>query len=217
MTMNYGQIRPGCTVYDAGGAEVGRVIRVESLPAGEDAGGVSSPDVLFNKPARGDQGVGPMPERTGLTGPPLGTTTDKGRGSTASAGLAAERADLPSGAVGRGVDPAHGGLNSTETAPEETTAATPLLDADTAGGDMGSSGSARGTAGGGGGHQPGTFSVEDPGVLGVGARVLHIPFADVTEASGGRIVLAVSREEAARRYGPGPSLDLDENARVLPY
>ena len=217
MTMNHEQIRPGYTVYDASGAELGRVMSVNPLSPVDNPDGVSSPDVLFNQPARDDDGVGPMPERTGLTGPPLGTTTEKGRGSTASAGIAADRVDFPTGAVGRGVHPGQGGLNSTDTASEETTVATPLLDADTAGGDTGARVNARGTAAGGHGQQPGTFSVEDAGVLGVGARVLHIPFAEVTEASGGRIVLSVTRDEAARRYGPGPSLDLDETARVQPY
>lgn len=214
MTIDTEQIRHGQTVYDVNGEEMGQVMSVEPLPAGEHPGGVSSPDVLFTTPAQAGDGVGPMPERTGLTSAPLGTTTAKGRGSTASAGIAVDRVDRPAGAIRRGVPPGLGGLNSTDTPPEETTVATPLLDADTAGGDTGAPGGARGTAAGGHGQRPGTFRVEDAGVLGVGARVLHIPFSAVTEAGGGRIVLAVSRSEAARRYGPGPSLDLNENARV---
>ena len=217
MTTDEREIRPGYTVYDVSGAELGRVMSVDPLSPVDTPDGVSSPDVLFTNAARAGENLGPMPERTGLTGPPSGTTTEKGRGSTASAGIAADRVDFPTGAVGRGIHPGQGGLNSTDTASEETTVATPLLDADTAGGDTGVQGGEQGTAAQGHGQRPGTFRVEDAGVLGVGARVLHIPFSAVTEASGGRIVLSVTRDEAARRFGPGPSLDLDENARVLPY
>jgi hypothetical protein len=214
MAVDAREIQHGMAVYDCNGRRMGRVLEVRHLPETDDPNRVSSPDVLFNKPATPGGGVGPMPERTGMTGAPLGATTEKGRGSTTSAGIAADRPDLPTGADARGAPPGMGGLNPTDTPPEATTAATPLFDANRAGGQRGTS-----TESAPRGHElrPGAFSVEDPGVLGVGARVLHIPFDAVAALSGDGVTLAITLDEAERRYGPGPSLEIDPNAPVTPF
>ena len=93
-------------------------------------------------------------------------------------------------------------------------------------GDAGSGGAASAlpdvTPGGGqqavgGGRTLGHLIVQDPGVLGVGARGLRVPLDAVQEVSGGRVTLAVTKLEAVNRFGPGPSLDIDENAPVVPF
>lgn len=58
----------------------------------------------------------------------------------------------------------------------------------------------------------GYFTVQDPGVLGLNARVLHIPFDAASEVVDGRLMLAISRDEAGLRYGGGASLENDEKA-----
>lgn len=58
----------------------------------------------------------------------------------------------------------------------------------------------------------GYFTVQDPGVLGINARFLRIPFDAPAEVVDGRLMLAISRDEAGLRYGGGPSLDNDGKA-----
>lgn len=85
-------------------------------------------------------------------------------------------------------------------------------------------GEAAGTAGGGALDdeaplpRPGSIVVQDDGVLGVDARRLHLPFSAVLDVvSGRRITIDCTRDDAAMRYGHGPSLDIDENAKFTPF
>jgi hypothetical protein len=65
---------------------------------------------------------------------------------------------------------------------------------------------------------PGYILVQDDGVLGVDARRLHLPFSSVLDVvPGRRIAINCSRDDAAMRYGHGPSLDIDEDAEVTPF
>lgn len=64
----------------------------------------------------------------------------------------------------------------------------------------------------------GYFYVEDPGVLGIGATGLCVPFSAVREVTPGRgVVLAIGKDECRTRYGEGPSLEIDENASITPH
>lgn len=68
-------------------------------------------------------------------------------------------------------------------------------------------------------HIPaGYFVVSDPGFLGVGGRILYVPYTAVTsyEPRESLTVDCVS-DECRRRYSSRPGLDIDPNARVLPF
>jgi hypothetical protein len=63
----------------------------------------------------------------------------------------------------------------------------------------------------------GVIEVEDRGVMGIGAGGLHIPFNAVLDVMPGRrITIDCTRRQAHERYGPGPSMQIDENAPVTP-
>ncbi|MGD9893148.1 MAG: hypothetical protein AB7R89_34630 [Dehalococcoidia bacterium] len=63
----------------------------------------------------------------------------------------------------------------------------------------------------------GAIEVEDRGVMGIGAGGLRIPFSAVLDVMPGRrVTLDCTRRQAHERYGPGPSMRIDENAPVTP-
>jgi hypothetical protein len=65
--------------------------------------------------------------------------------------------------------------------------------------------------------RPGVIEVEDRGVMGIGAGGLHIPFSAVLDVMPGRrVTIDCTRRQAHDRYGPGPSMQIDENAPVTP-
>ncbi len=65
---------------------------------------------------------------------------------------------------------------------------------------------------------PGYFLVQDPGFLGVGGRVMYVPFRAVTRIQPGESLrIDCVSDEAYRRYGGPPGLEIDENADVLPF
>ena len=108
------QIRRGMEVYSLHGEKIGEVLRA---PAGGQAEQVapSTPPAASQELSDGGGLVGNVggPMGTpGMTGVPLGTNTDKGRGRPTIMGQAAERGDIPTTPGERGITPGQDGLNA---------------------------------------------------------------------------------------------------------
>lgn len=64
----------------------------------------------------------------------------------------------------------------------------------------------------------GSFTVQDPGMLGVGGRILHVPFSAVDRVIAGEGVrLRMVSEEARQRFSGRPGLEIDDDADVTPF
>jgi hypothetical protein len=225
MVSNLAEIHRGMEVFAVDGELIGEVLEVErprgqgdDLGAGPDvpAGGSLAPatEMTGGQPITGPGGLGPVP---------TGTTTDKDRGAPTAAGAAAERGDVHSITGGQqGTTPGSGGADALRGYGDTTDQGGVPLTTGAAAGSL------ENLRGGGGDLEPqprvasqsgpGYIIVEDRGVLGVGAGGLRIPFDAVLDVMPGRrVTLDCTREQARNRYGPGPSLDIDENAPVTPY
>lgn len=225
MVTNLADIHRGMEVFAVDGELIGTVLEVRPPRSAGDAfsvepempaGGSVAPntEMIGGQPITGPGGIGPLP---------TGTTTDKDRGTPNASSAAAERGDIRSisgeqqGTVpGSGGEDALRGYGSTgdESGVPLTAGATAegLENLRGGGGDL--EPNLRATAETG----PGYIMVEDRGVMGVGAGGLRIPTDAVLDVMPGRrVTLDCTREQARNRYGPGPSLDIDENAPVTPF
>lgn len=224
MVTNLTDIHRGMEVFAVDGERIGTVIEVrpprdagDAFSAGPDvpAGGTLAPNTQMTggQPITGPGGIGPIV---------TGTTTDKYRGTPTASEAAAERGDIHTVTGGQqGTAPGSGGIDALRGY------GTP--------GDQGGVPRTSGASAerlenlrGAGGAEPslqatphpraGYIMVEDRGVLGVGAGGLRIPLDAVLDViPGRRVTLDCTREQAHQRYGPGPSLDIDENADVTPF
>lgn len=224
MVTNLADMHRGMEVFAVDGELIGTVIEIhpphdegDDFSAGPNipTGGTLAPNTQMTsgQPITGPGGMGPLP---------TGTTTDKDRGAPTASGAAAERGDIHSiGGDQHGTVPGSGGADA-------------LRGYGTPGDQGGVPMTTGATAeqlenlrGGGGGREPslhatphmgsGSIEVEDRGVMGIGAGGLHIPFSAILDVMPGRrITLDCTRRQAHERYGPGPSMQIDENAPVTP-
>src|SRR5215213_3150546 len=219
MTTNTNDIRRGMEVFAVDGEQMGKVVEVVPPTAGEEVGPGGegrAGDIAGQPDAPGRGGLGPVPS---------GVTQDKGRGSPTAAGAATEAGDVHTTLGQEGATPGAGGLdamrgygmprNLTQNPPGRPMTAGELEDL-------------RGGGGSAGGDtilddmaplaRPGYILVQDDGALGVDARRLHLPFDTVLDVvPGRRITINCTRDDAAMRYGGGPSLDIDENEKFTPF
>ena len=237
MAINPSEIRRGMDVFAIDGEKIGTVTGVESPEADEtdplaalggsldDAGSIPTDTAGGQAAAAGGSGFGPLPQ---------GATRDKGRGAPTAAGAATERGDMHTTGGEGGITPGAGGLDAVRgygtpqdligNPPIGGGGATTTVQTQGSPGEGSGTGAAPGAGGGtatGGGPtlaRPGLILVQDDGALGVDARGLRVPLSGVLDVvPGERIVLDCTRDQAAMRYGSGPSLDIDENADVTPF
>jgi hypothetical protein len=228
MNANTGEIRRGMEVFAVDGEQIGKVVDVrppqvaDGGGAGRAAGGTaaagdapSASDLAGRPDAPGRGGYGPIPS---------GVTQDKGRGTPTAAGAATEAGDIHT-SLGRGAaTPGAGGLDAVRGygTPTQTPGPRPPANAgpqdrsgatDAASEEMTTPLDDEAPM-----PRPGHILVQDDGVLGVDARRLHLPFSSVLDViPGRRITINCTREDAAMRYGRGPSLDIDEDAEITPH
>jgi hypothetical protein len=226
------EITRGMEVVAIDGELIGRVTGVRGGPTSDQtasdagdggtggAGGANAGDLAGDTHAPGRSGYGPIPS---------GVTTDKDRGTPTAAGVAAERGQVHTTLGQEGLTPGAGGqdaLRGYGTAENLTgdPPGTPMTAAQIEGirgaDRPGDGGSTPADGGHGARHATGeaVILVQDQGTLGVGARGLEVPLSGVLELTPSRrLILDCTRDEAAERYGTGPSLDIDENADVTPF
>jgi hypothetical protein len=231
MNANTGEIRRGMEVFAVDGEQIGKVVEVrppqvtDGGGAGRGAGGTAdggdtprASDLAGQPDAPGRGGYGPIPS---------GVTQDKGRGTPTAAGAATEAGDIHTTLGREAATPGAGGLDAVRGYGTPRTATqTPGLRPTASAGPQDQSGATDSAS-----EEvttllddeapmarPGYILVQDDGVLGVDARRLHLPFSSVLDVMPGRrITINCTREDAAMRYGRGPSLDIDEDAEITPH
>jgi hypothetical protein len=236
MSPTLANLTKGTPVYCADGEHIGDVVRVEGAATAEtmtDTRGATEGDFGTPSPegVTGNYDLGAVP---------LGSMPSKGRGKDTISGMVAGRGDphTTSGDVGLapgsgGADAlrgygSHGHAEFQDLGDEAGTVDANSHDDMVQTGALGDSrvdavdgpGNLRRTPGQQPAAVPASFSrdagavviVEDKGVLGVGAGGLRVPVSEFQMGERGQLMLPYLRADARRRFGPGPSLDNDENA-----
>jgi hypothetical protein len=223
MVTNVEGIHRGMEVFAVDGEMIGVVLDVRGPDTDTELG--TGPDVIAGgtRPEPADTAAGqPMTGAPGLGSAPSGTTADKGRGAPTASSASVERGDIHTTGVGQSpAEPGAGGADALRGygtpgdqggVPLTTGESAERLEALRGGGVAGPSLTARSHT------RSGYIMVEDKGVLGVGAGGLRIPFDAILDVMPGRrITLDCTRRQAHERYGPGPSLEIDESAPLTPF